>query len=351
MRLLSVGLFGLALALAPYHGAAAQGWPDRPVTFIVPFPAGSAIDSLSRAVANAASESLGKQFIVENRAGAGGNIGGAAAAKAPADGYTFLFGTPAPIAMNKLMYKGLPYDSDKDFTPVVLVAKSPLIITTKLDFPAKTFGELVAYAKQNPGKVNVGHPGNGTLGHITSELTQQFAGMKLTNVPYRGTSPLMTDLLGGQIDVAMDFMPTYVPLVLDKKIRAPRRDDVRTRRAIAQCADRAGGGIQGLRGVRMVRDCRSDRHPEGDRRQGERHRERLPEERQGQDLPRAKRLAGRRRFSRGLQGIYRRRACQVEAGDRGRQDRNVAEARPAARLRQQQPRHSAGVMGGERWKN
>ena len=223
MRLMSFGLFGLALALplvAPCHGADAQEWPDRPVTMIVPFPAGGAVDILARAAANALSETFGKQFIVDNRTGAGGNIGGAAVAKAAADGYTLLFGTPAPIALNKLMYKGLAYDSEQDFTPVVLVAKSPLIITAKLDFPAKTLADLIAYAKQNPGKVNVGHPGNGTLGHITSELTQQFAGAKMTNVPYRGTAPLMTDLLAGQIDVAMDFMPTYVPLVADRKIRA-----------------------------------------------------------------------------------------------------------------------------------
>jgi tripartite-type tricarboxylate transporter receptor subunit TctC len=221
MRAMSRGLFGLALAiLAPCHGAAAQEWPSRPVTFIVPFPAGSAVDTLARAVANALSENLGKQFIVDNRTGAGGNIGGAAAAKATADGYTLLFGTPAPIALNRLMYKGLPYDSERDFTPVVLVAKSPLIIAARLDFPAKTFPELIAYARQNPGKVNVGHPGNGTLGHITSALTQQLAGMEMTNVPYRGSAPLMTDLLGGQIDVAMDFMPTYVPLANDGKVRA-----------------------------------------------------------------------------------------------------------------------------------
>src|SRR6187402_1708754 len=101
MRLLSLGLFGLALALAPCHGAIAQEWPNRPVTMIVPFPAGAAVDTLARAVANSLSETFGKQFIVDNRTGAGGNIGGAAVAKAPADGYTFLFGTPAPIAINK----------------------------------------------------------------------------------------------------------------------------------------------------------------------------------------------------------------------------------------------------------
>jgi tripartite-type tricarboxylate transporter receptor subunit TctC len=222
MRRLSVSLFGLALALAltPCQGASAQAWPDRPVTFVVPFPAGAAIDMLARAVANVASEKFGKQFIVENRTGAGGNIGGAFVAKAPADGYTLLFGTPAPIIMNRLMYKNLSYNSEQDFIPVVLVAKSPLIMTAKLDLPVKTFGELVAYAKQNPGKITLGHPGNGTLGHITAELMQQFAGVKMINVPYRGSAPLMTDLTGGQVDVASDFMPTYVPLITANKIRA-----------------------------------------------------------------------------------------------------------------------------------
>jgi tripartite-type tricarboxylate transporter receptor subunit TctC len=118
------------------------------------------------------------------------------------------------------MYKGLAYDSERDFIPVVLVAKSPMMITAKPDFPAKTLGELIAYARKNPGKVNVGVPGNGTLGHITSALIQQFAGVEMTNVPYRGSAPLITDLLSGQIDVAMDFMPTYLPLVEDHKIRA-----------------------------------------------------------------------------------------------------------------------------------
>jgi tripartite-type tricarboxylate transporter receptor subunit TctC len=229
MRLLSFGLLlALPLSLAPCHRAVAQekvqdkaqGWPDRPVTLIVPFPAGAAVDALARAVAIELSEKLGKQFIVDNRAGAGGNLGGAAVARAAADGYTLLFGTPAPIALNKLMYKDLAYDSERDFAPVILVAKSPLMITAKLDFPAKTLPDLIAYAKLNPSKVNVGVPGNGTLGHITSALIQQFAGVEMTNVPYRGSAPLMTDLLSGQIDVAMDFMPSYVPLVAARKIRA-----------------------------------------------------------------------------------------------------------------------------------
>jgi tripartite-type tricarboxylate transporter receptor subunit TctC len=220
MRLLSVGLIGLSLALMPSHGAVAQQWPDRPVTFVVPFPAGAAVDILARSVAHAASEKFGKQFIVDNRTGAGGNIGGASVAKSNPDGYTLLFGTPAPIAMNKLMYKNLTYDSAKDFTPIALIAKSPLIIAAKADLPAKTLGELIAYAKANPGKINVGHPGNGTLGHITSELLLQFAGIDMTRVPYRGSAPLTTDLVSGQVDLATDFMPTYVPQVQAGKIRA-----------------------------------------------------------------------------------------------------------------------------------
>ena len=219
MRLLVFGLLGFISVVAPCHRAWAQKWPDRPVTMIVPFPAGSAVDTLARAIANQLGENLGKQFIVDNRTGAGGGIGANAVAKAAPDGYTLLFGTPAPIALNKLMYKSLAYDTERDLMPVILVAKAPLIVAAKVDFPAQTFEELIAYAKANPDKVNVGHPGNGTLGHITSELIQQFTGVKMTNVPYRGTAPLTTDLLGGVIDVAMDFMPTYVQLAETGKIK------------------------------------------------------------------------------------------------------------------------------------
>ncbi|MDI1262539.1 MAG: tripartite tricarboxylate transporter substrate binding protein [bacterium] len=234
MRLLTFGLFSLALAIAPISGAGAQEWPSRPVTMIVPFPAGAAVDTLARAVAHALSEDFGKQFIVDNRAGAGGNLGGTAVARAAADGHTWLFGTPAPIALNKFMYKALAYDSGRDFMPVVLVAKSPMMITATPNFPAKSLVELIAYARQNPGKVNVGHPGNGTLGHITSALIQQFAGVDMTNVPYRGSAPLMTDLLSGQVDVAMDFMPTYLPLVTGGKLRPLA---VTTTRRVTQLPD------------------------------------------------------------------------------------------------------------------
>jgi tripartite-type tricarboxylate transporter receptor subunit TctC len=215
--MLSLALICLFALLAP---ASAQNWPTRPVTVVVPFPAGGNVDVLARSVAAELSQKLGQQFIVDNRAGAGGNIGGAVVAKAAPDGYTLLFGTPGPLATNKLMYKSLPYDPEKDLVPVVLVAKSPLIIVAHPSTPTKDLKELIAYAKANPSKISAGNPGNGTLGHITSELLQQHTGIKMTHVPYRGTAPLTTDLLGGQVHIGMDFMPTYVPLVNDGKLRA-----------------------------------------------------------------------------------------------------------------------------------
>jgi len=198
--------------------AVAEDWPVRSVTMIVPFPAGGSADTLARAVAQELSDKLGKPFVIDNRAGAGGNIGAAAVAKAKPDGYTILFTTPAPIALNKLMYRNMPFDPQADFEPVVLIAKSPLIITAKAG-GFSNLKDMIAFAKENPGKLNVGHPGNGTLGHVTSELLQQMTGVKVTNIAYRGSSPLMTDLLGTTIDVAIDFMPAYVPLILDGKLK------------------------------------------------------------------------------------------------------------------------------------
>jgi tripartite-type tricarboxylate transporter receptor subunit TctC len=206
------------LSVLSFGTASAEDWPARNVTMIVPFPAGGSADILARAVAQELTEKLGKPFVIENRGGAGGNIGAAVVAKAKPDGYTILFTTPAPISLNKLMYRNMPYDPETDFEPVVLVAKSPLIIVAKCD-GFSDLKEMIAFAKENPGKINVGHPGNGTLGHITSELLQQMTGVKVTNIAYRGSAPLMTDLLGANIDIAIDFMPAYVPLILDGKLK------------------------------------------------------------------------------------------------------------------------------------
>jgi tripartite-type tricarboxylate transporter receptor subunit TctC len=214
---LAVAVAGL---LSAPSAVFAQAWPSRPVTVILPFAAGGGTDLLARSLAQHFSDTFGQQFVIDNRAGAGGNVGAAAVAKAAPDGYTILFGTPGPLANNKLMYKNLPFDPEQAFAPIVLVAKSPLIIAAKASLPVKDIQELKAYAKANPGKLNVGMPGNGTLGHITSVLVQKELGVSMTDVPYRGTALVVNDLLGGQVDVAMDFMPSYVPLVREGKIRA-----------------------------------------------------------------------------------------------------------------------------------
>lgn len=218
-RRVALAIAAAGLWVAP-SAAWADAWPSRPVTLVLPFAAGGGTDLLARALAQDLSERLGQQFIVENRTGAGGNVGAGAVAKAPPDGYMILFGTPGPLANNKLMYKNLPFDPEQAFTPIVLIAKSPLIVVAKTSLPVKDIKELVAYAKANPGKLNVGVPGNGTLGHITALLLQKELGISITSVPYRGTALVVNDLLAEQVDLAADFMPSYVPLVREGKIRA-----------------------------------------------------------------------------------------------------------------------------------
>jgi tripartite-type tricarboxylate transporter receptor subunit TctC len=157
--------------------------------------------------------------VVDNRAGAGGNIGGNVVAKAAPDGYTLLLATTGPAANNKLTYKNMPYDPQRDLTPVVLIGKSPVIITAKNSLPAKDLKEFVEYAKANPGKVTAGYPGNGTFGHITGELLQQRGGMQFVQTHYRGSPAIINDILGEHIDIGMDSMAPYVQLIQDKKLR------------------------------------------------------------------------------------------------------------------------------------
>jgi len=198
--------------------ACAQAYPSRPVRIIVGFPAGGADDIFSRLLGQWLSERLGQQFIIENRPGAGSMIAAAAAARSPADGYTLLT-LSAPTAISSQLYENLTFDLIQDFVPIAGLVRVDFLLLINPSVPAKTVPELIAYVKDNPGKINVGHPGNGTLGHVTSELLQQMTGVKVTNIAYRGSSPLMTDLLGATIDVAIDFMPAYVPLILDGQLK------------------------------------------------------------------------------------------------------------------------------------
>ena len=209
----------VTIGLLAASGARAQSWPSRPVTVVVPFAAGVTGDIVARGLVEHLSSALGQPFVVDNRSGAGGNIGGAAVAKAAPDGYTLLLSTTGPASSNKLTYKNMPYDPQRDLAPIVLMGKAPVIIVAKNSLPAKTLKEFVDYAKTNPGKITAGYPGNGTQGHITGELLQQRAGMSFVQTQYRGSPAIITDILGEHIDIGMDSMAPYVPLIQEKKLR------------------------------------------------------------------------------------------------------------------------------------
>lgn len=221
MRFRLLAAFGIAAALA--CGAtpgSAQDWPSRPVTLVVPFAPGTTSDVIGRALVEHLGRTLGQSFVIDNRSGAGGNIGAAMVAKAAPDGYTILLATTGQAATNKLMYKDMSYDPQKDLTPIVLIGRSPVIVVARPQLQANTLAELIALAKANPDKITGGFPGNGTLGHITGLLLMARGDIKLGQAQYRGSVAIMTDLLGGHIDVGMDSMAAYVPNVKEGKLKA-----------------------------------------------------------------------------------------------------------------------------------
>jgi tripartite-type tricarboxylate transporter receptor subunit TctC len=211
----------VAVTLGHAHQAAmSQSWPARPVTMIVPFAAGTTSDIVARSMAQYISDTLGQPVVIDNRGGAGGNIGAAAIARAAPDGYSLLLATTGPAATNKLMYQNMPFDPEKDFAPIALVGKSPILMTARVDAPFSTLKEFIAYAGAHPDSMNGGFPGNGTLGHITGILLQNTAGIKFGYVQYRGSAAIITDLIGKTIDIAMDSMAAYVPTVQGGQIKA-----------------------------------------------------------------------------------------------------------------------------------
>ena len=203
-------LAALLVATNLVANAHAQSWPSRFVTLVVAFPAGGPTDVLARAVASDLADRLGQQFVVENRSGAGGNVGAASVAKAAPDGHTLFFATTS-VVNNRFMYHNVAFDADRDFVPVILIAKTPIVLVASQGSGLKSLDALIARAKAEPGRINLGSPGHGTVAHITVELLQRLAGFKLTHVPYRGSSPMIADLLGNQIDVATDLLPTQIP--------------------------------------------------------------------------------------------------------------------------------------------
>ena len=199
------------LAVAPFAALAQGAYPNRPVKVIVAFPPGQATDQAARAIAQKLSDSLGQQFIVENKPGAASIIGAEAAAKSPPDGYTLFMGSSGSIAVNPGMYPKLPYDPIKDFAPISLNLKVPFFLVTHPSFPASNVKEVIAHLKANPGKVNFASAGTGASNHLTAEYFMSAAGVKMVHVPYKGSPPAVTDLLAGQVSLMFDTGPVVLP--------------------------------------------------------------------------------------------------------------------------------------------
>jgi tripartite-type tricarboxylate transporter receptor subunit TctC len=205
-------------ALAPVT-TWAQAWPTKPVKFVVPYPPGGSTDPMARLIAAKLSDSLGQPFVVENRSGASGTIGTAFVAKAPADGYTYIFVFDYH-AVNPFLIPNLPFDTVKDLAPVMLIGTAPMAIATAVTKPYKSFTDVVAAAKAKPGTVSIGSVGSGSLGHLTMVLVQQASGISLIHIPYKGGGPMTADAVGGQIDLAIGSVAVITPHVTGGKLRA-----------------------------------------------------------------------------------------------------------------------------------
>jgi tripartite-type tricarboxylate transporter receptor subunit TctC len=219
LRGLGVLLAVLAMIAAPSAWSQAGAYPSRPVRIVVPFPAGGTTDILARAIAQRLSESMGQPFIVDNRPGAGGNLGAELVAKSAPDGYTMVMGTVGTHAINPGLYPKMPYDHIKDFAPVLLVAGVPNILEVNPNVPVHTVAELIAYAKANPGKLNFASSGAGTSIHLSGELFKTMAGVSMQHVPYKGSAPALQDLMGGQVDLMFDNLPSSIALIKGGKLR------------------------------------------------------------------------------------------------------------------------------------
>jgi tripartite-type tricarboxylate transporter receptor subunit TctC len=196
------------------------GFPDRSVKIVVPFPAGGSNDVVARLLATKLQELWGQTVVIDNRAGGGGNIGAEAVARSPADGYTLLLTAPGPLAVNQSLYAQLSFNPAHDFAPVALIASVPIVLAVNPSVKAKTVAELIALAKESPGKLNFGSSGYGSTNHLAGELLKTRAGIDIVHVPYRGAAPAMNDLIGGQIPMMFDNMPAIRPQVTGGTIRA-----------------------------------------------------------------------------------------------------------------------------------
>ena len=211
-----------AAALLPVASAvraAGEEYPDKPIRLVVPFPPGGGADNLARAIMPKVSHALGRPIIIDNKPGAGGNVGAELVAGAPPDGYTLLYGTNGTHSINQALYRNLRFDPIKDFAPVSRMTEIAAMLVVNPQLPVLTTTQLIRYAKANPGKVNFASAGNGTTSHLSGELFRTMAGIDIVHIPYRGGAAALADLVSGQVQMMIDVMPNVYPLAKDGRIR------------------------------------------------------------------------------------------------------------------------------------
>jgi tripartite-type tricarboxylate transporter receptor subunit TctC len=245
MSLASRLAVGIVAGLALAGSAKAQDYPSKPIRLVVPFAAGGATDVLARLVGERLTASLGQQVVVDNRPGAGGNIGSDLVARAEPDGYTILMGAVGTHAINPSLYPKMPYDPVKDFAPVTLVASVPNVLVVNPEVPANSVQELIDLAKAKPGELNFASSGNGTSIHLSGELFKAMTGTDIVHVPYKGSGPAVTDLLGGQVQMMFDNMPSSLPHVKAGKLRALGVTSAKRSPALPEVPTIAEAGVPG----------------------------------------------------------------------------------------------------------
>ena len=250
LRILCLAIATLAAAAATttlpaFAQADVASYPNKPVRVIVNFPPGGTVDVLTRTVAQKLADKFGQPFVVENRAGAGGNIGAQAVATAAPDGYTLLATPPGPMTINQNLYTEMPFDPAK-FTPVGMMAGSPNAITARADFPANSVKELIAYAKANPGKVTFGSQGNGSTSHLTGQMFATMTGTEMVHVPFKGEGPALTELLGGRVDLFMGNVSAVLKFQQTKQVKILGMASTKRGSMAPDVPTVAEGGLQGF---------------------------------------------------------------------------------------------------------
>ena len=235
----------LAALCSASAGAQTETFPNKPITFVVPFPPGGPTDAMARTLATALTDQLGQSVLVENKAGAGGNIGADMVARAKPDGYTIMFGTSGPLAINKSLYKNISYDPQTSFTPIIRVGHLPNILVVNPKNTANTVAELIAQDKAKPGSLNFASSGNGASSHLAGVLFNQKAGTQLQHVPYKGTGPALNDLLAGQVDMTFTDILTAMPFVQSGKLKAIGVATEKRSQAMPQVPSIAEQGLPG----------------------------------------------------------------------------------------------------------